>query len=670
MKKIPASCVLIILFAIIAVSLYAIATANVGSQITNPKFRAWTTSGAPLVGGLLWTYESGTSTPKSTYTTRQLTTANSNPIVLDSNGEATVWGLGSYKMVLETKPAPGNTHGTTIWTMDPVIASGTLDGNNTANIEDYGAVCDGVTDDSAAITNAIAALSEGGVLRLHDATCLIDNPLTITNGINIRGDSATGTKLKAGPNMTGKAMIIYEPSSSARDLKVFENLYLDADNKATYGLHVKGGNLFTVKQMSINNATEAGIFVDGNAYGDINELYSFQQTYQQINSAGSKYGFKIVRGVSGSGTFVFDNFNFENCIAYANDDAGVYVDGGNASGSYNNLNVRFNGVIDNTLDTATAFFIVKNGAYLVLDNVRIEGPTGRGDTVQYAVVTKESRVDIFGGDFYSHPIPTVDSNSTVCCYGCYQNFVFMPGNKRALTNYCMGDRISDKLRTGSPNYPDDDNQSRGSGFAALKGTRSIDSMGTEWVNTATSTSGTTRWVPHNGRVIVPIDYNTLNNYRIPNELMFWAEEDFLLKEVYLVVKDAFKATLGSTTCDPYGTSAQHTMPHIAIGTVAKRNKFIDAGQGNETYLVENAIIKATSNDNSSLEAVLSDNASYLMRGLTWYPHADGTEIGGYGNSSHERTYMFLDSCPSHSDDGNWTAGSGWIVIEGVPLKYN
>lgn len=56
-----------------------------------PKWRAFDANGEPLSGGLLYTYEAGTSTPLATYTTRAGNIANANPVVLDANGEADVW---------------------------------------------------------------------------------------------------------------------------------------------------------------------------------------------------------------------------------------------------------------------------------------------------------------------------------------------------------------------------------------------------------------------------------------------------------------------------------------------------------------------------------------------------------------------------------------------------
>jgi hypothetical protein len=62
-------------------------------------------SGAPLSGGLLYTYNAGTTTPVSTYTSRSGAAFNTNPIVLDASGRtpAEIWLEGGvlYKFVLK-----------------------------------------------------------------------------------------------------------------------------------------------------------------------------------------------------------------------------------------------------------------------------------------------------------------------------------------------------------------------------------------------------------------------------------------------------------------------------------------------------------------------------------------------------------------------------------------
>jgi hypothetical protein len=86
----------------------------------SPKMQFFTAAGIPLVGGKLFTYASGTTIPLTTYTDDTANTANTNPIILDSRGEADVWlGLSRYKFIL--KDPDDNL----IWSVDGV---GTIQG--------------------------------------------------------------------------------------------------------------------------------------------------------------------------------------------------------------------------------------------------------------------------------------------------------------------------------------------------------------------------------------------------------------------------------------------------------------------------------------------------------------------------------------------------------------
>ena len=86
---------------------------------TSPVFQAFDDNGDPLAGGKLYTYEAGTTTPKTTYSDYDYQTANSNPLVLDSRGEADpIYGQGWYKWVLK------DSNDVEIWTFDNVPGMG------------------------------------------------------------------------------------------------------------------------------------------------------------------------------------------------------------------------------------------------------------------------------------------------------------------------------------------------------------------------------------------------------------------------------------------------------------------------------------------------------------------------------------------------------------------
>ena len=108
------------------------------SLAPTPKLQFFDANGAPLAGGLLYTYEAGSTTPLVTYTDSTGVSANTNPIVLDSRGEANVWlGAAIYKFALYTSV------GVLIWTVDNINGStfsvnATGDGTTTAFSVDDG----------------------------------------------------------------------------------------------------------------------------------------------------------------------------------------------------------------------------------------------------------------------------------------------------------------------------------------------------------------------------------------------------------------------------------------------------------------------------------------------------------------------------------------------------
>ena len=69
----------------------------------SPKQQIFGSDGLPLVGGKIYTYAGGTSTPIATYTDYTAATANTNPIILDSYGQANIWLVNTttYKFIVK-----------------------------------------------------------------------------------------------------------------------------------------------------------------------------------------------------------------------------------------------------------------------------------------------------------------------------------------------------------------------------------------------------------------------------------------------------------------------------------------------------------------------------------------------------------------------------------------
>jgi len=113
------------------------------SLLPVPKARFFTADGLPLAGGKVYTYVTGTTTPKATYTDAGAGTPNANPVVLDANGEANIWLIGTYTILLE------DSTGTQQWSIDGVssLTAGSLGlvTNSVTNAVDYLTVTPGIS---------------------------------------------------------------------------------------------------------------------------------------------------------------------------------------------------------------------------------------------------------------------------------------------------------------------------------------------------------------------------------------------------------------------------------------------------------------------------------------------------------------------------------------------
>lgn len=130
-------------------------------------------AGAPLAGGLVYTYAAGTTTPLATYTDSSGGTANSNPIVLDSRGEANIWlSATTYKFKL------CDSTNTEIWTVDniasPISAVSPVFGGNVV-----------ISTTSAQSALRVTQTGSGNVVLFEDDTNPDSTPFVIDNIGNV-----------------------------------------------------------------------------------------------------------------------------------------------------------------------------------------------------------------------------------------------------------------------------------------------------------------------------------------------------------------------------------------------------------------------------------------------------------------------------------------------------
>lgn len=155
------------------------------SLLPNGK-QQFSSAAGVMAGGKVYTYDTGTLVPRATFSDAAGLVPNTNPVILDARGEAVIFWAGVYKV--ELRDSAGNS----IWTVDgvfdagsslattlaasggsaligyleagtgavPMTVQGALHGTF-IDVKRFGAVGDGVTDDTAALTLAFAVAGAG-----------------------------------------------------------------------------------------------------------------------------------------------------------------------------------------------------------------------------------------------------------------------------------------------------------------------------------------------------------------------------------------------------------------------------------------------------------------------------------------------------------------------------
>lgn len=162
------------------------------SQFISPVQRFYDENGNVASGFSLYTYESNTYTPKTTYTDSTEGTANANPIVLNSKGEAVIWldDTGPYRLQLR------DTEGAILWTIDQVTGAGGVLTNLKQASDDLD------MDGNSIVTNSNKNLTinagDVGLVNIKNAELLTNwdtngNDILISDGFSLVDNATSST---------------------------------------------------------------------------------------------------------------------------------------------------------------------------------------------------------------------------------------------------------------------------------------------------------------------------------------------------------------------------------------------------------------------------------------------------------------------------------------------
>lgn len=427
--------------------------ANVAPPGLNQFFDS---NGDPLANGKLYTYDAGTLTPRTTWADAGEVSANANPVVLDAAGRAQLFFRGNYKLILKTSAD------VTVWTVDnfdipeSTTTATTLQADlaNTSDVskgdalvgyksplsggtartvhsrftdlplsvKDFGAVGDGVTNDTTAFANMISAggtsahlyvppgtyllsgitlnqsgqlleLARGATLKLASSTNT--NVVYVTaSGVRVTGGTIDGNRTNQTRNQTGNAGVAFSAVSnvqvdnveiktcagpgvvisSCSDVSVLSNYIHDTDLPSVYGFTsascedwlVEGNRCIRVNDGA--QADASGINLIGSGANPLAHVRVIGNYYSGPTGA---FAATIATGVTVRGTHATIVGN-----DLRNGLMGVSLDGGQSSSTYMTCT-------GNVMRTPKSYGVEIGGVgYCVVSGNTING----GGTTQYGMI--------------------------------------------------------------------------------------------------------------------------------------------------------------------------------------------------------------------------------------------------------------------------------------------
>jgi hypothetical protein len=205
-----------------------------------PVQRFVDSNGNALSGGLLFTYQAGTTTKYPTYTDSTGNTQNTNPIVLNQRGEAPIWLVPNqaYKFVLATA-TDSDPPTSPIWTEDEIEATAAVTVGNMT--DERGA---GGTPGFAAGVDFVAGTTTA--LTLSNAYGSASNLWVVFDGTEQGADTFS---------LSGKVLTFNAPIPVGTS-KVF----------------VKGGTSLTVGAPANNSVSDASVVTGSKLYNRITDF--------------------------------------------------------------------------------------------------------------------------------------------------------------------------------------------------------------------------------------------------------------------------------------------------------------------------------------------------------------------------------------------------------------
>jgi len=382
---------------------------------TNPKTQFFKDNGQIAANYKLYTYVTGTTTPSTTWQDLNQSTANTNPITLDSRGECLIWldPAVVYRFVLKTNS------GATVWTVDNI--TGAAPGTFYANVigENGASYVGFIQSGTGAVASDLQAKNRerlsGADFGMWPSKTASENNTAFGLALDEAISSGRVLRLAAGSFSLSSAI--------TKNLAAGQTLTIEGEGDETildwstlgsgHGLTIQGaltqiqdlssaakGNL-TATFASAPSLTTEDVFI---IYDTTNSSWNTARTYYRAGE------FCRVRSVSGSDALLtsplYDSYTVANCDVYKMNGASVTVRNLRLKGASSTGLLKVSICVKPVVENVSSY----HEAYQCIEFDRCYSPTFNNPQVynkgsasdDYGVVFSNSQHGrIFGGNLYA-----------------------------------------------------------------------------------------------------------------------------------------------------------------------------------------------------------------------------------------------------------------------------